>query len=141
MGHYDYEKVPVMLACNDDYGNCDGQIRLVDISDALYLEHSGFMQDEGLAFKRVNTEEGYVIEIGGERFHYFSFKPHVGNMCWCLYWMYVKDFRPFLNHLRRTGEFTCTEAESRLYRWWEAGKEFGDTEMRLILKGTQHFRL
>jgi hypothetical protein len=140
-GFYDHVKIPVMLACNDDNGNFDGKMRIVEVHDCLYLEHEGFLEDEGLAFALGDDHGVPSLVIGGCKFQYISRREWVGNICWDLFWMYGKAVQELLNYLVKTGQFTCTQGESRLYNWWEKGETFGDSEMGIIAKYSSTFRL
>jgi hypothetical protein len=147
---YAYEQIPVMLACNDDHGNFDGNIRMIDIHDSLQLECNFINEDEedegafdfaGLECS-LGDDNGVPSLIFGEhKFHYIKRLNWCGNMCWDLFVMYGEDFLPFLNYLHKSKQYSCTEGESRLFNWWEQDKEFGEAELGMIAKFSSTFRL
>lgn len=136
-----------MLACNDDNGMFDGNIRMIDIHDSMMLE-SCFIDDEhGFDFVGVefSLDSGTLVS-NGHRFPYVRRLEWCGNMCWDLFVMYALDCQRLLNYLQGAQMhgrriYTCVEGESRLFEHWNAGRQIGEKQMGLIAKFSIDFRL
>src|SRR5437868_4820956 len=71
---YAYVQIPVMLACNDDRGEFDGNVRMVHIHDALELE-SHYIDEEsfepsGVECSLASANGMSCLVIGAEVFPY-----------------------------------------------------------------------
>ena len=129
--------VPVMLACNDERGNADGLLRVVELHDAMTLEHEGWLGGEGHPM----TLNIMSLVLSSETFEVVKRRSWVGNMCWECIWLEARTLQRFLHALQQTGDFACTEGQQALYDHWEQGVRLTAADMLIIAEAAEHFRL
>ena len=129
--------IPVMLACNDERGNTDGLLRVVELHDALTLEHEGYLDDEGHPMALSDA----ALVLGGETFEVIQRRSWVGNMCWECVWLEARTLQRVLHVLQKTGDFQCTEGQRMLFDHWGQGILLTAADMLLIAEAAERFRL
>lgn len=113
-------KVPVLLACNDDYGNID-RLHFVEFGGDGEIELE-CLALRGLAFR---MKPGAFF-VSGARFEAWHWRSHVGNIYWELFGMDPRGAALFLNYLRNSRRFSIDSGDDDLFRWWESRIE-GET--------------
>ena len=127
--------IPVMLACNDERGNTDGLLRLVELHDAMTLEHEGWLDGEGHPMTLSDT----ALALGRETFEVVKRRSWVGNMCWECVWLEARTLQRVLHMLQQTGDFQCTEGQQMLSDHWEQGILLTAADMLLIAEAAERF--
>ena len=129
--------IPVMLACNDERGHMDGLLRIVELHDALTLEHEGYLDDEGHPMALSDT----ALVLNGETFEVVKRLSWVGNMCWECVWLEARALQRLLHMLQQTGDFQCTEGQRMLSDHWELSVLLTAADMLMIAEAAERFRL
>ena len=130
------QPLPVMLACNDERGNTDGLLRMIELHDALTLEHPDMLDDGGFPCTLTPT----ALSVAGETFALTGHRSWVGNICWECVWMDGATLLRFLRTLQQTDAFECTEGQAGLYVRWRSWTPLTSEDIAVIRAAASTFR-
>ncbi len=116
------DRVVVDLAVNDPAnGQFAGECDMLTIGGVITLE------GDPTWVRLCNFEHGGAHEINrlfmcGCSLQVFSYRQWVGNWCWDAVEIQVKSAAGFMQLLRESSHWTCTEAESDLFEAYQSGQ-------------------
>jgi hypothetical protein len=135
---FEHVLIPIHLCCNDPRnGNFSEQLAGFEIGDNMKFECRYGDWEPRLRYV-VDPNPGRAliraIALAGKHFPVTDYHPWYGNWCWDAFKMEGRYVLELLNWPRLRKWFDISEAEQRLFNWWQVGEKWTDDDLRLISK-------